>query len=89
MIHVLLIRHPFQPFHDLIRASALPGQTIREWLHEHFGPDFQEFDRPTVCQHNGEMLVRKEWDRELNPGDVLAFVTLSALVWWFDVRPPG
>lgn len=76
MIQVLLISNPFQPFQDLVRTSGEEGQTINEWLRGHFGPDFREFDRPTVCQYNGEMITRDRWNQPMKPGDVVAFVTL-------------
>lgn len=76
-IQIVLVSNPFEPFKDLRRATGQQGQTIRDWLAFEFGDGFVEFDKPTVCQLNGEFIMRAEWDvRELQPGDVLAFVTL-------------
>ena len=80
MIQVILISNPFQPFSDLVRSNGGEGQTIWEWLRDYYGPEFQEFDRPTVCQLNGEMIVRDRWDHRLTEGDVLAFVALPGEV---------
>ena len=77
MIQVVVINNPFQPFKDLQRAPGIKGQTIREWLREAYGPDFEEFEQPTICQLNGQAILRKFWDtRKLEEDDVLAFVTL-------------
>jgi hypothetical protein len=77
MIQVVVISNPFQPFKDLQRAPGIKGQTIREWLREAYGPDFEEFEQPTICQLNGQAILRKFWDtRKLEEDDVLAFVTL-------------
>lgn len=77
MIQVVVISNPFQPFKDLRRTFGVEGQTIREWLATAFGPDFQEFEQPTICQLNGQPILRKFWDtRKLKDEDVLAFVTV-------------
>lgn len=75
MTQILLISNPFQPLTDLERFTVFDGITPREWLAEHFGPDFVEFDRPTVLQWNGELVLRAEWEtRQFKDGDVAAFV---------------
>jgi hypothetical protein len=75
MTQILLISNPFNPLHDIERFQASDGITPREWLAEHFGPEFEEFDRPTVLQWNGELVMRADWaTRQFQPGDVAAFV---------------
>lgn len=77
MTQVFLITNPFEPFKDLQRERAMDGQSVREFLLEYFGPDFNEFSRPTVCQYNGELIMRAEWEtRRFKDGDVVAFVTV-------------
>lgn len=77
MIQVLVIANPFQPLKDLRRSFGLPGQTVRQWLHEAFGPEFVDFEQPTICQYNGAYLLRTSWGTtELKEGDVLAFATV-------------
>ncbi len=77
MTHVLLIENPFEPCKSLQRFQAIDGLTVREWLREHFGPDFVEFAQPTVCQWNGELVMRADWEtRQFKEGDVVAFVAV-------------
>lgn len=81
MIQVLHVTNPFQPTEGLLRTEAFAGQTIRQWLQFHFGAGFEEFDVPTICQVNGEYVLRPEWDhRVLNDGDQLVFVTVPGEV---------
>jgi sulfur carrier protein ThiS len=75
MTQILLISNPFNPLHEIERFHVGEGITPREWLAEHFGPDFIEFDRPTVLQWNGELVMRADWEtRRFEDGDVAAFV---------------
>lgn len=75
MTQVLLISNPFAPLQDMERFHISSGITPRDWLAEHFGEDFQEFDRPTVLQWNGELVMRADWEtRQFQEGDVAAFV---------------
>jgi hypothetical protein len=75
MSQVVFILNPFEPLKDIQRFPAEIGTTPREWLQEHFGPDFVEFDRPTVLQFNGRILMRAEWETvRFAAGDVAAFV---------------
>jgi sulfur carrier protein ThiS len=77
MTQVFIISNPFEPFKDMKRETSIDGVSVREFLREYFGPDFNEFDRPTVCQYNGEMIMRAEWEtRRFKDGDVVAFVTV-------------
>jgi sulfur carrier protein ThiS len=77
MTNILIIENPFEPFKNLQRVIAPDGMTVREWLLEYYGPDFTEFDRPTVCQYNGELIMRAEWEtRRFANGDVVAIITV-------------
>lgn len=81
MSQVLLIANPFEPLHNIERFQVQEGVTPREWLSTHFGGDFVEFQRPTVLQWNGELVMREQWgSRKIRHGDVLAFVTLPGEV---------
>lgn len=77
MTQIFIISNPFEPFKDMKRELVIDGQSVREFLREYFGPDFNDFDRPTVCQYNGELILRAEWEtRRFKDGDVVAFVTV-------------
>lgn len=77
MTQVFIISNPFEPFKDMKREASIDGISVREFLREYFGPDFNEFERPTVCQYNGELILRAEWEtRRFQDGDVVAFVTV-------------
>lgn len=75
MTQILIISNPFSPLHDIERIHTCDGITPRQWLAEYFGEDFVEFDRPTVCQWNGELVMRADWEtRQFQEGDVVCFV---------------
>ena len=61
--------NPFQPFKELRKTEVPVGTVIRHWLLERF-PGFLEFDKPTVCLCNGDPLLRKDWNRKLEDGDM-------------------
>lgn len=75
MTQIIIVSNPFEPLRDLERFFVDQEMTPREWLAQHFGPDFIEFDQPTVLQWNGELIMRAEWEtRKFQEGDVLIFV---------------
>lgn len=76
MIQVTFIKNPMDPQNSAERCAGPDGISVRQWLRDYFGPTFKEFDRPTVCQINGEAVLRKDWDNPLNPGDQVVFVTI-------------
>lgn len=76
MVQITLINNPFQPQDKLQRLTTRSGLTVQGWLLENFGPDFEEFDKPTVCHLNGQVLLRRDWTRRLEQGDHLTFTTL-------------
>ncbi|MDP6883301.1 MAG: phage tail protein, partial [Rhodospirillales bacterium] len=48
--------------------------TIADWLDKR---EIGEFQRPTICLHNGQALLRADWDTTvIGDGDVVAFVAL-------------
>ena len=77
MFQVIHISNPFSPYEGMTRELAQSGITIRQWLRSSFGPDFVEFEVATICQLNGEVLLRGHWDTTvLKDNDVLAFVAV-------------
>ena len=75
MKQILLVSNPFDPLNNLERFEVVKDLTPREWLAEHFGPDFVEFDKPTVLNWNGELIMRADWEtRRIQEGDILSFV---------------
>lgn len=86
MTQILLISNPFAPLQDLERFHVEDGITPRQWLAEHFGPDFVEFDRPTVLQWNGELVMRSDWEtRRFVDGDVAVFVHVPQGIEWIII----
>lgn len=77
MYQVLISKNPFDSLRSAQRLLVNPGQTIRDWLTDYMGPDFVEFDRPTICVYNGKMVSRALW-KEIRPAerDVVVFAAL-------------
>lgn len=76
MVTVFHFSNPFSTTDGVLRATARRGESINDWLHRQFGPDFEEFPVATLCQVNGEPLVRAKWSKRLKDDDVLVFTTL-------------
>lgn len=78
MTFLTFVDNPFDPTRSCDRVSyQFDGGTICQVLRHHFGPGFEEFDKPTVCQLNGQPMLRETWDTvELEDGDQLMFVTM-------------
>lgn len=77
MTQVFVVSNPFDPRDGLLRHEASDGITVRQWLEMAFGPDFIEFEQPTICQVNGRYVLREEWDAlRFRDGDVVAFIAL-------------
>ena len=75
MTQIVLVNNPFNPLDNFERYQVPDGITPRQWLKHHYGEDFHEFDRPTVLQWNGELVMREAWDnRMLVEGDALIFI---------------
>jgi hypothetical protein len=75
MTQIVLVNNPFNPLDNLERYQVPDGITPRQWLKHHYGEEFHEFDKPTVLQWNGELVMRHDWDnRMLKDGDTLIFI---------------
>jgi len=84
--HIVECLNPFKPFSDPKKHQVPAGTVLRDWLKTRF-PGFVEFERPTICVYNGDYLLRKDWDRVLQDGDIVGFVAqpggpLLPYVWY-------
>ena len=71
---VVMLRNPFCPERGREVLSVAAGTTIRAWLDAH---RIGEFERPTICLHNGEPVLRAEWSvAVIGASDVVIFVSL-------------
>lgn len=71
---VVLVRNPFRPERDREVVPVEAPVTVRGWLDRR---GIKEFDRPTLCLHNGKPLLRSEWrSTGIAANDVVAFVAL-------------
>ncbi|CAM3634882.1 hypothetical protein TH8_08675 [Thalassospira profundimaris] len=71
---VTMVRNPFCPDRDREVCPVLSLTTVRGWLDNR---GVGEFDRPTICLHNGRAVLRADWTTTvIADGDVVAFVTL-------------
>jgi len=85
---VTMIRNPFQPDRDREVCPVLSPITIAQWLDDQgiqeartgvarTGTKTDWFDRPTICLHNGNAVLRADWSSKvIADGDVVVFVTL-------------
>lgn len=74
-VQIVEINNPFEPLKDSACYEADAGISVREWLEKQY-PGFQEFDKPTICILNGDALMRAEWNKPLQSGDVVNFVVV-------------
>jgi len=71
---VVMMNNPFQPERGREVLPVAQSVFVRDWLN---GEGIDEFDRPTICLHNGRALLRADWNATLiNEGDVITFVAL-------------
>ena len=71
---VVLVNNPFRPERDREVMPVDAPVTVRGWLDRR---GIREFDRPTLCLHNGKPLLRAEWGSTIiAANDVVAFVAL-------------
>lgn len=73
--YILETPNAFQPYQDLQKHEVTETVTIRQWLNQTY-PDREEFPVPTICIFNGQYLLRDQWNRELQDGDVVNFVSV-------------
>src|SRR6185503_12616400 len=69
----------FEPLIGLRKHVHPGGISIREWLNLTY-PGFIEFTQPTVCMVNGQAMLRRDWDREIKPNDVVNFIAVTGYV---------
>jgi hypothetical protein len=84
MATVIFRRNPFDIHKDIEKVEVPKPVTVRCFLEKHFGPEWKEFDKPTYCLFNAEAIARKDWNRVIDEGDTVQFLTLpggSAIVW--------
>jgi len=76
MAYIIETKNPFQPFEGLRKHQHPGGISIRGWLQMTY-PGFIEFGDPTVCLVNGQPVLRRDWDREIKPNDIVNFVVVA------------
>ncbi len=71
---VVMMNNPFQPERGREVMPVARSSTVRGWLD---GQGITEFDRPTICLHNGQAILRANWSTTvIDDGDVITFVAL-------------
>ncbi len=71
---VTMVHNPFQPERGREVCPVLAPVAVRDWLDVR---GIAEFDRPTICVHNGRAVLRADWPTTvIEDGDVVAFVAL-------------
>ncbi|MBF0453619.1 MAG: phage tail protein [Magnetococcales bacterium] len=71
---VVMADNPFQPDKGRQVHELFFQATIRQWLE---AQGIEEFDRPTVCIHNGQPIMRAEWETTtIRNGEVVVFMAL-------------
>jgi len=64
----------FNPY-KVERHQVPCGILVMEWVACRH-PETQEFPLPTICLFNGQPLLRKDWDRPIQEGDVVNFIAI-------------
>lgn len=73
MAFIIETPNAFQPLIGLKKHQHPGGITVRQWLEQEY-PGFVDFTHPTICWYNGQALLRRDWNREIKPGDVINFI---------------
>lgn len=73
--------NPFQPLTGLKKHSHPGGISIWGWLKTTY-PGFVEFQVPTICLVNGQPTLRKDWDNEIQKGDIVNFISMVGYIGW-------
>lgn len=70
--------NPFEP-RDVAESCDLEEPiTIRQWLRRRYGEQFEEFEYPTLCLIDGNMIGRSQWDsRPICNREHVAFVRMA------------
>ena len=68
---VIMVRNPFCPDRDREVCPVLSPVNITQWLDDQ---GIADFDRPTICLHNGKAVLRPDWSTTvIADGDVVHF----------------
>lgn len=71
---VVMMNNPFLPGRGREVLPVTRVVSVRGWLD---GKGIAEFDRPTICLHNGQAVLRADWPvTVIGNGDVVTFVAL-------------
>ena len=71
---IVMMNNPFLPGRDREIMPVAQVLSVRDWLD---GQGIVEFDRPTLCLHNGQAILRADWSSTvIGDGDVVTFVAL-------------
>ena len=71
---VVMMNNPFLPERGREVLPVARPVSVRGWLDKR---GIGEFQRPTICLHNGQALLRADWDTTvIGDGDVVAFIAL-------------
>ncbi|HER26139.1 MAG TPA: phage tail protein, partial [Rhodospirillales bacterium] len=71
---VVMMNNPFQPERGREVMPIAQMISVQGWLD---GEGIVEFDRPTICLHNGRALLRTDWSATvIGDGDVVSFIAL-------------
>lgn len=76
MIRIAHVTNPFEPEKNKLEFEHEGDISLWDWL-QHQYPGFEEFPRPTICQVNGEYVLRPQWkETQLKDGDFVVFTTV-------------
>lgn len=73
MAYIIETPNALQPLIGVRKHIHPGGVTIRQWLQMQY-PGFVEFPDPTICMWNGQVAMRKDWDKEIQPKDIVNFI---------------
>lgn len=81
MLNVFEIDNPFDLNHDNVKRTEMEnGHSPRSICKVLYGPDFKEFEFPTICLVNGEPWKRDRWADPVPWHASVSFVRLSGAV---------
>lgn len=75
---VFEINNPFELFKDSVTTLVEEEMSILDWLKANRSPEWQAFDKPTLCLFNGEAVFQKDYGTtKIKDKDVVNFIVLS------------
>src|SRR5947207_4974412 len=80
MAFIIETKNPFQPFEGLRKHVHPGGISIKGWLQTTY-PGFIEFADPTICLVNGKPVMRRDWEQEIKPNDIVNFMVVAGYEW--------